>query len=79
MKLFKLAKKKDQSTYRYPIAISLMISSSSILSTLIFRLAIILMKKMSEHTNIPASTQLGLPSLRINSSESLDNWYKIDK
>ena len=46
---------------------------------LIFHLAIILMKKILEHTDNPATTHLGLPNLCINSSESSANRYEIDK
>ena len=53
--------------------------SSSIVSTLIFRLAFISMTKISEHPDIPATTHLGLPNLCIDSSESLANIYEIDK
>ena len=36
-------------------------------------------KKISEHTDIPATTHLGLPNICINSSKSLANIYEIDK
>ena len=36
-------------------------------------------KKISERTDITATTHLGLPNLCINSSESLANRYEIDK
>ena len=61
------------------IAISLMVNSSSIFSTLILCLAILLRKKISEHPDIPATTHLGPSNLCINSSESLTNRYEIDK
>ena len=36
-------------------------------------------KYISEHTDIPATTDLGLPNLCMNSSESLANRYEIEK
>ena len=41
------------------------------IAILIFRLEILLMKRILEHTYIPVTTHLGLPNLCINSSESL--------
>ena len=37
------------------------------------------MKIILEHTDIPATTHLGLPNLCINSSGSSANRYEIDK
>ena len=47
--------------------------------SLFFRLAILLMKKILEHSDIPATTHLGLPNICINSSEISANRYEIDK
>ena len=75
LKFFKLTKKIRAP--RYLIATSLIINSSSIFSTLIFRLAILLMEKLlSEHTDISVTTHLGLQDL---CSESLANRYEINK
>ena len=50
---------------RYPIVISLMINSSSIFSTLIFRLAFISMTTISEYPDIPATTHVYYVSIII--------------
>ena len=47
--------------------------------SLFFRLAILLMKKIFEHSDIPAATHLRLPNLCIDSSGNSANRYEIDK
>ena len=46
--------------------------------SLFFRLAILLMKKILEHSDIPAATHL-VPNLCIDSSGNSANRYDIDK
>ena len=78
MQFFILAKKIRAP--RYPIAISLMINSSSFVSFLNFSFGNSFYKELIlEDTDIPATTLVRLLNLCVNSSESLANRYEIDK
>ena len=59
--------------------ISAVVTGGGINETFFFRLAILFMKIILEHTDIPATTHLGLPNLYTKSSKSSANRYEIDK
>ena len=59
--------------------ISAVVTGGGIREILFLRLAIFLMKLILEHTDIPATTHLGLPNLCTKSSKRSVNRYEIDK